>query len=199
MANYQGDHATARSRYEESLAIFRELGDQRSIAVGLNNLGLVLHDQGDYAAACALHEESLAIRRELGDRHGMAYSLGNLGLVAHNQGDYAAARALYEECLAILWELGDRRHIAAALSNLANVALRFPAEKDKSVITPNWLAQWQTDQLLMYPAPLPDVSDSILVGIQGPDLQLCDQQWGDRDSHADGVAPCPSLCDTWPE
>ncbi len=66
MAWQQGDYAAARTLHEESLAIRRELGDQRSIAASLGNLGNVAHVLGDYAAARTLHEESLAIRRELG-------------------------------------------------------------------------------------------------------------------------------------
>src|SRR5262249_7586492 len=66
VANLQEDYTTARSLYEESLAIRRALGDRLGVADSLRNLGSVASDQGDYAAARSLYEESLAIRRELG-------------------------------------------------------------------------------------------------------------------------------------
>jgi predicted ATPase/DNA-binding SARP family transcriptional activator len=121
LAYHQGDYDTARSFHEQSLAIWRELGDKQGIAASLRNLGNISTFQRDYEAARALYEESLAIRRELGDKQGIAISLGNLGNIAFNQGDYGTARALYEEALVILRELGHKGGIALALNNLGNV------------------------------------------------------------------------------
>jgi predicted ATPase/class 3 adenylate cyclase/Tfp pilus assembly protein PilF len=122
LAWMQGDYVTASALYEESLTIFRELGDKRGIANALNNMGLVAFCQGDYTGARALHEESLATRQELGDKGGNAASLNNLGNVAREQGDYTGARALYEQSLAIRRDLGDKRGIAISLHNLGLVA-----------------------------------------------------------------------------
>src|SRR5579871_3380539 len=122
LAYYQGDYASARARFEECLAIHRELGKGLGIAAALSNLGSVLFEQGEYASARALFAESLEILRTQGDRLSMAYSLGNLGNVAFLQGDYASARTMQEECLAIQREFGDRQGIANSLSNLGNIA-----------------------------------------------------------------------------
>jgi tetratricopeptide (TPR) repeat protein len=122
LAYTQGDFTAAHAFLQESLALFRELGDTWGIAYALNGLGLVANDQGDYARARALFEESLAMRRELGNTWGIAASLNNLGLVAKEQGDYARARALFEESLALKCELGDTWGTALALSNLGLVA-----------------------------------------------------------------------------
>jgi non-specific serine/threonine protein kinase len=122
LAYHQGDYASVRTFWEESLAIQRELQDRQGVANLLNNLGVVTQVQGDYAAACALFEESLAIFRELGDRRSIANSLNSLGIVARNQGDLTAARALFEENLAIFRELGDKRSIANSLNSLGIVA-----------------------------------------------------------------------------
>jgi len=122
LAYDQGDYATAHILQEESLAIYRELGDRSGIAASLNNLGNVAKEQGDYAEARVLYEESLAILRELGDKSGIAYSLSNLGNVAWRQGDVAAARALHDESLAIRRELGDKLGIAYTLEGMAALA-----------------------------------------------------------------------------
>jgi predicted ATPase/DNA-binding XRE family transcriptional regulator len=119
----QGDYAAARMFHEESLALRRELGDQRGIAGSLNNLGNVAKDQGEHATARALYEESLAVIRELGDRWGIAIILNNLGNVAKDQGEHATARAFHEESLAIQREVGDQRSIATSLHALGEVAL----------------------------------------------------------------------------
>jgi tetratricopeptide (TPR) repeat protein len=122
LAYMEGDYAAARALHEESLAIKRDLGDKRGIAISLNNLGSVTHTQGDYAAARSLYEESLALARELGDKRGIAGSLNNLGGYGVMEGEYAAARSLYEESLSISRELGDKWGIAGSLNLLGNVA-----------------------------------------------------------------------------
>ncbi len=105
------------------MAIERELGDQRAIAIVLNNLGMVAaYHRNDYSAARLLHEEALVIRRELGDRWGIAGSLTNLGTVAYEQGDYPSSRALLTESLAMRRDLADRLGIAESLEALAGLA-----------------------------------------------------------------------------
>jgi tetratricopeptide (TPR) repeat protein len=118
---YLGNRVAARALYEESLAIFRELGMKRDIAWTLAFLGWV-HAEAGQGAAQALYEESLAIFRELGDKFGIADGLNSLGGVARRQGDYRAARALGEESLAIYRELGYKRGIISVLGDLARLS-----------------------------------------------------------------------------
>jgi predicted ATPase/DNA-binding winged helix-turn-helix (wHTH) protein len=122
LARLQGEYPASRTSHEESLAIWRQLGERKGMATTLNNLGAVAWAQGDYASAKALNEECLAIMRELADRNGIARSLCNLGTFAHDQQDDATARVLFEKSLAIGRELRDWRFIAAVLNNLGTVA-----------------------------------------------------------------------------
>ena len=122
LAFVQSDFPTARSLYEEGLAIWRDAGDKVGIAQSLNNLGNLAFHQGDYAMARSLYEESLATCRELGDKRGIVQSLNNLGVVALGQRDYGRARELLEESLAGLKDLGDRQAIGTSLDNIGNVA-----------------------------------------------------------------------------
>lgn len=122
LAASQSDFISARTLYEEGLAIKRELGDQQGIAASLNNLGNVAFEMGDYAASQNLYEESLTIKRKLKDPPGVATSLNNLANVLSSQGDPAQARALYEEALTVRRQLGDRSGIAQTLHNLGIVA-----------------------------------------------------------------------------
>jgi non-specific serine/threonine protein kinase len=121
LAYMQGDYAPAHAFYEESLTVFRNLGDRAGVGAVLSNLGNTAVWQAEYAQACAYYEESLAIRRQLGDQWGIAASLNNLGNWAYLQGDYTRARACYEESLAISRELGDRTGDMLRLINLGNV------------------------------------------------------------------------------
>ena len=118
LAHNQGDYIAARSLYEESLAVWQEVGDKAGVADALNNLGWVAWRQSDYIAARALSEKSLALHQELSDKKGIAHSLNNLGWVAHFQGDYAEARSFHERSLTLRRELGDKRSIAFTLNNL---------------------------------------------------------------------------------
>ncbi len=122
LAHVQSDFAAARSLFEESLAISRELGNRQGIAKSLDNMGLTATGQGDHAAARSLFEESLAISRETGNRLMVSSTLNNLGMAATGQRDVESARSLYEESLAIKRELGDRSGIANNLNNLGIVA-----------------------------------------------------------------------------
>ena len=125
LAADQGDYARAAALHEESLALWRDLGDRQGIAAALNNGGSVLQQQGDHFRAAALHEESLALWRDLGDRQGIAKALNQLGCLAWaNGGDYDRAAALLTESLALRHDLGDTRGIAIALNNLGLVAFQ---------------------------------------------------------------------------
>ena len=75
----QGDYPSARSLFDESLALNREIGDKRGISISLNNLGNAAFEQRDYISAGSLFEESLDISRELGDKLGIASTLAGLG------------------------------------------------------------------------------------------------------------------------
>jgi len=118
----QGDYSAARTLYQESLDIRREVGDARLVARSLGHLGEVAHQTGDYQQAKALFEESLSMLRALGDAQGVAEELDKLGLTVRCLGDFPRARSLYLEALAICRELGDRTHEALVLNNLGRVA-----------------------------------------------------------------------------
>jgi non-specific serine/threonine protein kinase len=132
LARTRCDYAGARHFYIESLALKRELGDPRGVAIALNNLGVVACDAGDYAAARPLFEESLALKRELGDRRGIALALNNLGNVARYSHDGPRASRLHEESLTLLRDQSDAWGVALALNNLGRCA-RDSADLERAV------------------------------------------------------------------
>jgi predicted ATPase len=122
LALRQGDASQARALLEESLALYREVGDKGGIAYALLELSGPAWRQDDYGQVRALLEESLALFRELGDKVGLARSLGNLGMVDGVQEDYSQARTLFEESLGLFRELGHKYNIAWALGKLGVLA-----------------------------------------------------------------------------
>jgi non-specific serine/threonine protein kinase len=124
LAWMQGDQQTARSKLEESVALWREVGDRQGLAQALRFLSGSFESQGDYAAARPLAEESVELFREGEDTFGLGITLSRLGITALAQGDHAAARAALEEGVAICREIGDDWALALALRNLGIGALR---------------------------------------------------------------------------
>jgi non-specific serine/threonine protein kinase len=122
LAERQGDLATARALYAESLAIRRELDDRRGIADLLNALGMIAYEQGESTAAHALYRECLTFQRELGDDVSIATTLNRLGLLAQDQGDLASAQELYRESLEIWRALDNEEEATDTAQSLLDVA-----------------------------------------------------------------------------
>jgi predicted ATPase/class 3 adenylate cyclase len=129
-SNYERGEVLA----QESLALFRELGDRRGIALSLNRLGVAAWRRGDYRSARVLLEEDLTLFRELGDRDRVAWSLFMHGLLDNKQGEYARASSRFEESLALFRELGNKRGIAASLTQLAGTL--FVSQGDQDLVYP---------------------------------------------------------------
>jgi len=108
----------AEEFYEQSLALYRELGDTRGIASCLHLLADIAWGRANLALARSQGEESLMLFRELDDKRSVAYLLYHLGSLAVEQGEYARGRDLLTESLTINRELGDTRIIALSLFNL---------------------------------------------------------------------------------
>jgi non-specific serine/threonine protein kinase len=71
--------------FEESLALFRELGNKRVLAGVLHNLGNVTLSQGEAVQAATLFAESLALNDETGYQPGIADCFVGLAGVAGAQ------------------------------------------------------------------------------------------------------------------
>jgi predicted ATPase/DNA-binding NarL/FixJ family response regulator/transcriptional regulator with XRE-family HTH domain len=122
LAFTHSDNALARRRVEESLAIYREIGDRRRVATALFMAGLIARWQGQYDLAWRKFEEDRAIWQELDDPSGLAQCDDALGVVAFWMGDGARGRALLESALAQHRRLGDRMMEGYVLYNLGFVA-----------------------------------------------------------------------------
>ncbi len=121
-ATVQRDFHAATEFLENSLSIYRSLGDQWGIAVSMNALAIVAGDRQDYAAAQILFDETLAQWRTLGDRVAIARCLHNFANVARGRGDYARARALLQEAGRIFEDLEDHSGAAWSLNQMGDIA-----------------------------------------------------------------------------
>src|SRR5688500_14869938 len=71
LAWMQGDQNTARSQLEESVTLWREVGDRQGLAQALRFLSGSFESQGDYTVARPLAEESVELFREGEDKFGL--------------------------------------------------------------------------------------------------------------------------------
>jgi tetratricopeptide (TPR) repeat protein len=122
LAFHHGDLATATTFLEDSLALFRTLGEHRGLAQALNNLGNIARANGDYARAVLLYEESRDSYAQAQDDWGITIVQHNLGRIALEQNDLDRAGTLFDNCLVLRRKLGDQLGIAYALDGLAYVA-----------------------------------------------------------------------------
>jgi len=142
-ANQQGDYVEARARFEESLDIYRDLGNIHGIGWVLVALGVLTRYEGNHVGARSLLEESLRLMEQAGDIETMAASLGNLGLIARDLGDADVAEAHLDKSLALWCKLGDRVGIGWVLGGLAMVARARGKFEVASARTEESLAAWR--------------------------------------------------------
>ena len=118
----QYDLTRAEVLCEQSLLLYRELGNKQGIATSLYTLGLVAHLRSQYEVARSLYEESLVLFKEVGDRWGIASALSHVADLAFAQGDYTRSYALIEESLAHFKELSDKWSIGYILLQVVGIA-----------------------------------------------------------------------------
>jgi tetratricopeptide (TPR) repeat protein len=119
----QGDLAGAAALGEDTLALGRQVGLRRNMALALSFvLGPVQREQGNLARAVALSEESLALGRELQDGGVIGWACLGLGLATCERGDAARALAALAEGLRLFQARGMRWFMARCLAGLTQVA-----------------------------------------------------------------------------
>jgi tetratricopeptide (TPR) repeat protein len=118
----KGDYVTARSKYQESLAICHRCGSTRDMAWTLTNLADVAREESQFNEAEQLYSRSLGLFRQIDDQGGIANSMADLGNLAGLRQQYVMAAQLYQESLVIFGDLGDRPGIARVLEGFAVMA-----------------------------------------------------------------------------
>ncbi len=120
---FQGNFDISQQRYEESLALYRALGNKDGVARVLGNFGISAEMRGDHERAIALMQESLSLFRELGNKIGIAWDLFFMGQPAYTHGQIEQAGAMFEESVMLFREVDDTWGIASVLFRLAMVAV----------------------------------------------------------------------------
>jgi predicted ATPase/class 3 adenylate cyclase/DNA-binding CsgD family transcriptional regulator len=118
LAADQFDYAGALLLWQESVTLYRALGDDAGLARPLGMLGVALQQQGDLAAGRLLEEESRALCRALGRDWDFCRVSIEAALLASQQNDITQAAALTQEYLPLARKVGDKTLMAVAMNDL---------------------------------------------------------------------------------
>src|SRR5437016_10058173 len=96
---FRGDYFSARQRYQEALAIHKNIGNMHSVAGEFHNLGEISLFLGDVRGALQKHQEALRTYEDVRDDNGVALAKIGLGAALFTEGKLFDARKMYEESL----------------------------------------------------------------------------------------------------
>ncbi|MCL4235024.1 MAG: CHAT domain-containing protein [Deltaproteobacteria bacterium] len=124
-----GNHDRARILLQDSHAISKSIGDDRSCAVTMGKIADILQSRGELDEALRIRrEEQLPVYERLGDVRSRAVTMGKIADILQRRGELdEALRTLRENVLPAFERLGDVRSRAICLAMIA-LAL---AMKDK--------------------------------------------------------------------
>jgi predicted ATPase/DNA-binding XRE family transcriptional regulator len=110
-----------RAYAEESLSIFREVGQQHGIALALRQLGINETRVGSYAAAAAAFTEALAIWQRRGAGREIAWTLEMLGEAYWLLGDVTVAANHWTETLSLFENMDEEFGMMVLCHHLGQV------------------------------------------------------------------------------
>ena len=119
----RGEHERAKELFEESVRLYRDIGDKWGVAWSLGSLANVAGDSGDHEQAKRLYEEGLALSRRLGDARPLGAYLDSLGYEFLLEGNLEKAAELHEEAATLFRKQGRRGDLLYVLVNLGWAAL----------------------------------------------------------------------------
>jgi non-specific serine/threonine protein kinase len=124
LAYWMHDYDSVRAPYEESLEIYRELGDRPGEAAEAYNLAFAYMLEGDMGAAQKSLHVSAEISRRLDDPVRLAYATMGLSFIALQEGDFDAGGALVEDARRTFLEAGDLWGVTLTSGTQAGLAMK---------------------------------------------------------------------------
>ena len=111
------DFSSAVKFYEDSLKIFREIGNSERITKVLNSLAFIYGCLREFEKASVLSDESFAIAEKENNDTGKAYSLRAKGLMYLQQEEYEKAFKTSEEGFKLAKKIGSFRLISRLMAD----------------------------------------------------------------------------------
>ena len=111
----RGDFEVSRKRFQESLAIARDIGRADLVAKSQLPLGISMRESGDPAGALPLLQEAVTFFREADDRFQLGWGLGEVATAHHALGDRSNAWKGFLEALGLFADARNLPGIGATL------------------------------------------------------------------------------------
>jgi tetratricopeptide (TPR) repeat protein len=150
VARAQGRLDAALARLEESLAVWRELGDRQNIANVLATMAGLARDRGEYDVARARLTEGLEILREVGDRRGIAFILEGFAALAAAEAQPARAICLASAAATLrriigaaappAWRTDLERSVEAVSTGVSREAVEDAGARGRQMTLPEAVA-----------------------------------------------------------
>jgi predicted ATPase/DNA-binding CsgD family transcriptional regulator len=115
LAIWRGDLAQTMMLSQQSLALYRELGDVRGTADSLLTLGRFAWRAGKTTEAIALSEEGVQLMRRVGQPGEVGFALFLLAVEISVHGEYSRGQAIFEEAVQLFRTAGNELMVGAAL------------------------------------------------------------------------------------
>ena len=112
------DNDQATTLYQRSIALFREIGDQRMVVDYSAMLADTLRNLGDVQGSQHLFQEALAAAQAMDNQLSQAAILESLGILQAQIGHLAEAEESHRQCLALSREMNLEGMINGSLSSL---------------------------------------------------------------------------------
>jgi class 3 adenylate cyclase/tetratricopeptide (TPR) repeat protein len=130
LANIKGDillrtgkTQDAMGAFEQSLKVYKEIGDSKGEAKIMGCIGIVHWSLGDYNRALEYLAKTLEIKERTGNTRGTAIEINNIGIIHWYRGDYDKALEYFGKSLEIIEEFGDRYKMGSTLLNIGSIHL----------------------------------------------------------------------------
>jgi predicted ATPase/class 3 adenylate cyclase len=127
---FMGNHESAIKHLEESLAIARELKDERAIARILQPLGMSLLGIGSADVAASCLEEAVQLAADQGADREQAAAVNALAQLRRSAGCLSEAEELLLRVVQLTRKIGDAESTAIAMLNLAMVRIALGSALD---------------------------------------------------------------------
>jgi tetratricopeptide (TPR) repeat protein len=117
---FNGDHATALSRYKDALRIYESLPDKFGLLRTYNNMAMIFFDGGNDNDARLYYNHEQEIAREVGDDLGYARATVNVALIEKRERNYDISIRLATEALGVFRQQKNLLGITTAATVLAS-------------------------------------------------------------------------------
>lgn len=115
----KGDHDKLIEHCNQSLLLYRKIGDKKNEGNILNVLGIAYRRTSFYSKSLEYYKKAQAIQNEIGDKKSKGLTLNNIGVVYQHLSKYSEGLEYYDKALMVARDIGNIQIEAYAINNIA--------------------------------------------------------------------------------